>query len=71
MLFSIFLTKLWALGPSSDSLIKALEMSSLKRLYDFEVEILVKYSLRAPTFGSIDIQLSFKITNRLEFSMPA
>ena len=32
----------------------------------------VKYSFRAPTFGSIDIQLSFKITNKLvSFSKPA
>ena len=28
-------------------------------------------SFKAPTAGSIDIQLSFKITNKLEFSAPA
>ena len=31
----------------------------------------VKYSFKAPTAGSIDIQLSFKITNKFEFSAPA
>ncbi|MNX61519.1 hypothetical protein D3C86_924530 [compost metagenome] len=71
MLFSSFLTIPRAFGPTSEILVNTAAISSRNLLYRFDVVILVKYSFSAPTLGSMDIQLSFKITNRLDLEIPA
>ena len=47
------------------------QISSLTLLYVGEVAISVKYSFKAPTFGSILIQLSFKIISTSLSATPA
>ncbi len=47
------------------------QSSSLNLLYVGEVLISVKYSLSAPTFGSMLMQLSFKIINTSLSATPA
>ena len=66
----VFATPL-ALSPTVFSLPRTFQISFLILLNVGDVDISVRYFFRAPTLGSIDIQLSFNIIVILESTSPA
>ena len=70
-LFSIVLPKFLAVLPTLFSFPRTFHISSLILLNVGDVDISVRYLLSAPTFGSIDLQLSFSIIVILVSVSPA